>query len=212
MLIGSSFPTPERRVMTTPTVAVECQRGVVGIDRARQVGAMARFAFSRCAHKLPAVSRAVACIAVGDGMNARKRKTAVGVLVQQIGLRLPIPGNVTALTVAAQLAQMVVGMTIRTRGSHVAEYEFLVTRLARHTLMGAIEAKAGLVVVKRQAVREPVPRCGGMAIRTVPRKFAVWVLIGTYDNSARRYQHQSQHRYGDGGPHESAFPVSEPAA
>lgn len=122
VLIGRLLPTPKGSVMAKTAVVIEGECRVVRIDRPRQIGKMARLTFRGRAHELPAITGAVAGIAIRNGMNAREREAAIGVLVKEVGLWLPVTRYMAVLAVAAQLAEMMIGVAIRARDPNMAEY------------------------------------------------------------------------------------------
>ena len=99
MLIRRASPASESSVMATLAVRTERQSRVIGICSPRQVVLVAGRAICRRAAELITIAVLMAGFTVGHGMNASKRKAPIGMLLEQVYLRMPIACNVAVLAV-----------------------------------------------------------------------------------------------------------------
>jgi len=103
------------------TIGCEGEARMVGIDRSIQVAAVTNFTGGRSANVLDTITGLVAGFAVYGSMDTGQGEAAFGMLLEQLGHRLPIPRDMAVLTVLSQLSFVMVGMAIGTSCPHVAE-------------------------------------------------------------------------------------------
>lgn len=129
------LPASERSMVATLAVGTECKAGVIRICCTGQVTCMANFTLGRSTRKLLSSTSCMAGLAVGHCVNTGQGEPPIGVLNKKIGLRFPIPRNMTILTLIPELPLVVVGVTIGAGRSNVTKHQFAVTGTAGYALM-----------------------------------------------------------------------------
>ena len=99
MHISRLLPAPKCGMMAALTIGRKNRGRMIRIGCSRKIALVARGAISRSTREFVAAAFLVTGLAVSHSMNARKGKSPIGVLLENIDLRIPVTSNMTILTV-----------------------------------------------------------------------------------------------------------------
>lgn len=121
------------------------------------------------------------CVRAGEGESHRRMQ------LQRASTVLPVARRMAVLTIRPELAIVVVGVTIYTGDSHVAERRALVAADTLRRGVRTHQNKTGGGMVKAQRIAHLRPGFGAVTVLTVPLQFPMRILHGQLtENRASR--------------------------
>ena len=162
--------------MTLLAVETEiCQR-VVGIDCLIEIIDMATLANQRSADKLLTALRDMTGVAIDDNMHPHKRKSPLGVGLQNILSILPVDRRMAIPAFETELGTMNVRMAVGALYPDMRELELLMTVSAIGILMRSCKRKSGFGMRKTGGFLYEIPTLGSMAGVAIP----LYIAMGTF--------------------------------
>ena len=156
------------RTVAKGAVGAKSGQNVIGVLRLCHFRLMASFAIDRCASKFILAASPVTGLTIGNGMDSGQRKTFLRVHFKKIFSPLPILRRMAVLAIGAELAQMMIRMTIRAGSCDMAEHFVLVAGGTWRRLMRPGQVEAGFIMLEFHRLPHRGPGIRGMAVLAVP--------------------------------------------